>query len=283
MSRDYSLCGDPADRRLLSVAVQRDRASRGGSAYVHDRLRVGEIIKVDGPDNDFPLEPAGAYVLVAGGIGVTPIKAMAEELHRRAAPWHLLYCGRSRASMAFLDVLEAFGPAHVTVHADDERGGPPDIAALLPALAPAPPAAPGGPPYGGAGGEPLVYCCGPEPLIQAVTASLADVSRLRVERFRAPESAGPAAGGEAFDVVCATSGVRVSVPPGRTILEIVREAGVPALSSCEEGVCGTCETRVIEGTPEHRDFLLTDEERAAGEVMMICCSRSRDPELVLDL
>ncbi|MEW2355675.1 PDR/VanB family oxidoreductase [Spirillospora sp. NPDC029432] len=265
-AREYSLCGDPADRYRYAVAVQRDAASRGGSACVHDRLRVGETIEVDGPKNNFALEDAPAHVLIAGGIGVTPVKAMAEALAERGGDWRLFYCGRSRAGMAFTGTLERLAGGTVTLHADDECGGPPDLDKVLADL-----------PDGA-----LVYCCGPEPLLAAVEAAIDDPARLRVERFRAPQA--PAAGTAAdapFDVVC--GGRRFTVRPGASILDTLREGGLQVPSSCEEGVCGTCETRVLAGEPDHRDHLLTDDERAAGESMMLCVSRSRGPELVLDL
>lgn len=265
MAREYSLCGDPADRRRYTVAVQRDQASRGGSAWVHDRLRVGEFLEVDGPRNTFALEDAPAYGLIAGGIGITPIAAMAEALHARGAAWRLLYCGRSRASMAFADRVGALGP--VTLHADDVSGGRPDLEGYLREL----PA------------DALVYCCGPEPLLAAVKEALDDPSRLRVERFRAPEPSRPAdaSADEPFDVLCGTR--RLTVRPGVSVLETLRRDGIDVPSSCEEGICGTCETRVLAGVPDHRDFLLTDEERASNASMLLCVSRSRTPELVLDL
>lgn len=263
LSREYSLCGDPADRTRYAVAVQREAASRGGSACVHERLRVGEVIEVEGPKNTFALEDAPAHVLIAGGIGVTPITAMAEALAARGTPWRMLYCGRSRARMAFADRLERLG--EVDVHADDERGGPPGISKALAGL-----------PDGA-----VVYCCGPEPLLAAVEAALDDPARLRVERFRAPEQPVDDGDGTPFDVICGSR--RFTVPPGKSILQTLRDGGLDVPSSCEEGICGTCETRVLAGEPEHRDFLLTEEERAAGGSMMLCVSRSRTPELVLDL
>lgn len=268
LSREYSLCGDPADPACYVVAVQRDAASRGGSAYVHEHLRVGQVIDVEGPKNDFELEDAPAYLLVAGGIGITPVSAMARTLAARGADWRLLYAGRSRRSMAYAADLAELGGERVTLHADDEHGAPPDLAAHL-AAAPA-----------GA----LVYCCGPEPLMAALERAMAEPTRLRVERFRAPARpvGGPAdTAEEPFEVVCGDRGL--TVRPGVSILETLRAAGFEVPSSCEEGICGTCETRVLDGTPDHRDFLLTDAERAAGKVLMPCVSRSLGPRLVLDL
>ncbi|GLY89900.1 PDR/VanB family oxidoreductase [Actinoallomurus iriomotensis] len=264
LAREYSLCGDPADRTRYAVAVQREKNSRGGSACVHERLRVGDLIEVDGPKNNFALEDAAAHLLIAGGIGITPIKAMAESLAARGAPWRLFYCGTTRARMAFTEELAGLGD--VVLHADDEAGGPPDLAGVLRDL-----------PAGT-----LVYCCGPEPLLRAVETGLPDSSSLRVERFRAPEA--PKAGGDtAFTVTCGRSGGTFTVEPGVSILKTLRAGGMDLPSSCEEGICGTCETRVLAGEPDHRDFLLTDAEKAAGGSMMLCVSRSRSPELVLDL
>jgi ferredoxin-NADP reductase len=283
LSREYSLCGDPADRTRYTVAVQRDAASRGGSTYVHDRLRVGEIIGVDGPKNNFALEDdAPAYVLIAGGIGVTPIRAMARELARRGARWRLLYCGRTRDRMAFLDELTALGAetgtpgdaapgdgrCPVTVHVDEEAGGPADLAAYL-AAAPA---------------DALVYACGPEPLLGALaslTAEAGSRDRLRLERFRPPERVSVPTEETGFDVVCSAG--RFSVPSGASVLQTLLDAGLDLPFSCREGICGSCETGVVSGTPDHRDFLLSDEEKEAGTTMLLCVSRCHTPELVLDL
>ncbi|NIH84427.1 PDR/VanB family oxidoreductase [Amycolatopsis granulosa] len=263
LTREYSLCGDPADEHTWTLAVLREPSSRGGSAWVHERLTPGTLIEADGPRNDFALEDAPRHLLIAGGIGITPLLAMAKSLHHRDADWSMLYCGRSRSSMAFLGDLPA---DRVRVHADDEQGGPPDLAAELAHLEPGT----------------LVYCCGPEPLIAAVEATLPDTGMLRVERFRAPAVA-PATADAGFDVVCGGSGRRVPVPAGVSILDALAGAGVAVPSSCREGVCGTCETKVLAGEPEHRDFLLSDDEKAAGGTMLICVSRSRSAELVLDV
>ncbi|MGH3387827.1 MAG: PDR/VanB family oxidoreductase [Actinomadura sp.] len=265
LTREYSLCGDPADPTRYAVAVQRERNSRGGSACVHERLRVGDLVEVDGPRNNFALEDAPAHLLIAGGIGITPIKAMADSLAARGTTWRLLYCGATRTRMAFTEELAALA-GNVTVHADDEAGGPPDLTEALRGL-----------PDGA-----LVYCCGPEPLLRAVETALPDPTRLRVERFRAPEPA-PAGGDTPFTVTCGRSGGSFTVEPGVSILKTLRAGGIDLPSSCEEGICGTCETRVLSGEPEHRDFLLTDAEKTAGGSMMLCVSRARGPELVLDL
>lgn len=268
MTREYSLCGDPADDRTWSMAVLREERSRGGSTWIHERLMPGSLVRVEEPRNNFPLEPAPNYVLVAGGIGITPLLAMARELAAGTSDWTLLYCGRSRARMAFLPELAELAGPRLHVHADDEQGGPPALAAFLADL----PAAT------------LVFCCGPEPLMTAVREELSDPSILRVERFRAPQPVDPGPEGESsFDVVCAGSGTRVHVGPDISILHALERAGLDVPSSCQEGVCGTCETKVLSGRPDHRDFLLSEEEKARGDTMMICVSRCHSPELHLDI
>ncbi|WP_311765395.1 PDR/VanB family oxidoreductase [Streptomyces zingiberis] len=271
--RQYSLCGDPADRATWRVAVLRERDGRGGSAYVHERLAEGGRVQVRGPRNHFALEPAGRYLFVAGGIGITPLLPMVAAAEAAGADWRLLYGGRARASMAFLGELDRHGE-RVTVCPQDEYGLL-DLAAALAEPAPGT----------------LVYACGPEPLLAAVEQRCGESwppGALRLERFRRadPEpadGAGPPAADEGFEVELALSGKTLRVEAGRSILETVEEAGVDVLSSCREGTCGTCETDVLEGEPDHRDVLLTEEERAAGDTMMICVSRCRGGRLVLDL
>lgn len=254
--RQYSLCGDPADRSAWRIAVLREEAGRGGSAYVHDVLAVGDKVPVSAPRNNFALVGADSYLFVAGGIGITPLLPMIACADRRGADWRLTYGGRTRASMAFLDELAAYGD-RVLVRPQDETGLL-DLSEL--------------------DGAPTVYCCGPEPLLAAVEARC-PAGTLHVERFT-----GVTAGeGDEFEVVLDRSGRTLTVPAGRSILEVVEEAGIAVLSSCREGTCGTCETEVRAGVPDHRDVLLTPDERAAGETMMICVSRARGGKLVLDL
>ncbi|MFC8850227.1 MULTISPECIES: PDR/VanB family oxidoreductase [unclassified Micromonospora] len=263
--RQYSLCGDPADRSALRVAVQREPGGRGGSRLVHERLTVGATVRVHGPRNTFRLVPARRYLFVAGGIGITPIVPMVAVADAGGADWRLAYGGRSRATMAFAATLRERYGDRVGLHPQDETGLL-DLAALL-----------AGPGVG------LVYCCGPEPLVRAVEEYCRGwpPGCLHVERFT---PRGDTGGEEAaFEVVLALSGRTVTVPPGTPILCAVEEAGVQVLSSCREGTCGTCETPVLAGVPEHRDSLLTERERAAGDTMMICVSRARTPRLVLEL
>ncbi|MEU1180095.1 PDR/VanB family oxidoreductase [Streptomyces sp. NPDC005820] len=267
--RQYSLCGPTAVTDCWRVAVLREPDSRGGSRWIHDNVRAGSELRVRGPRNTFPLRPSARYVFIGGGIGITPLLPMIAEAEAAGAEWSLLYGGRTRASMAFLPELEAYGE-RVTVRPQDEYGLL-DLAGHL--------------------GEPdpsaLVYCCGPAGLLDAVEAHCADrpAGSLHVERFTAAPGrpALDGAGDEPFEVELRSSGVTLTVPPGRSLLKTVEAAGVPVLSSCEEGICGSCETAVLAGEIDHRDSLLTDDERAAGDTMLICVSRARGGRLVLDL
>jgi cytochrome P450/ferredoxin-NADP reductase len=265
-TRQYSLCGDPADRHVWRLGVLRDEAGGGGSRYVHDRLRAGDVVRVRGPRNNFELASSPRYEFIAGGIGITPILPMMAAASRAGADWRLLYGGRRRASMAFLAELARYGD-RVTVAPQDETGLL-DLDALL------------GVPQPGT----LVYCCGPEPLLNAVEERCrAWPSRsLHVERFSARPLTAPVRA-EAFDVELARSGLTLTVAPDRSILDVAEAAGVGVLSSCAEGTCGTCETAVLDGVPDHRDSVLTESERQAGDCMMICVSRSCTARLVLDL
>ncbi|MFF2083005.1 PDR/VanB family oxidoreductase [Nocardia sp. NPDC058176] len=265
--REYSLCSDPADDSRWSVAVLRTEQSRGGSVLVHDGLPVGAELDVEGPRNAFAIdESAGAHILVAGGVGITPIVAMMRELARTGRPWRLLYAGRSRRSMAFVDEVAAH-PATAVIHADDEHGGPPDLTAVL----------------GSASGDSVVYCCGPAPLLDAVAAAVPDGVTVRTERFAAPVATGNEAAGSAFDVVLERSGRRIPVGAEQSVLDALVTAGVDVPSSCTEGICGTCEVGVVKGDVDHRDFLLGEAEHAANRTMFPCVSRCRSAELVLDL
>ncbi|OKJ95253.1 ferredoxin [Streptomyces sp. CB03234] len=265
--RQYSLCSDPADRSRWQVAVLREPESRGGSAWVHERLHEGAAVGVRGPRNHFALEPSPRYLFIAGGIGITPILPMVDEARRQGADWHLAYGGRSRRTMAFRERLEAAYGQRVSVRPQDAYGAL-DLDGLL------------GTPRPGT----LVYCCGPEGLLKAVEqrCSAWPAGALRIERFT-PGDRGPYGPDDAFDVELARSGVTVTVPPGKSVLRAVEEAGVQVLSSCQEGTCGTCETTVLDGAVDHRDSLLTPAEQAAHDTMFICVSRAACPRLVLDL
>lgn len=265
LARQYSLCGDPQDRRYLKVAVLREPASRGGSAHVHESLEVGQQLQIRGPRNHFPLVEAAHYQFIAGGIGITPILCMIREVERAGADWHLLYGGRNLDTMAFLDELAAYGD-RVTVQPADTHGLL-DLASVL----------------GTPRDDTAVYCCGPEVLLDAVEESCSawPAGSLHVERF-SPRAIDPDTVDTAFEIEFARSGVTAHVPAGTSILDVATEHGVFAVRSCSEGVCGTCETVVIEGEPDHRDSILTEEDRAEG-CFMPCVSRACSDRLVIDL
>lgn len=267
MERQYSLCGDPADRRTWRIAVQREVAGRGGSVHVHDRLPTGSTLRVRGPRNNFPLRSATGYRFIAGGIGITPILPMLRAADAAGAQWSLLYGGRRRASMAFADELAARFPKQVLIRPQDETGLL-DLPGYLGSPQP----------------DTAVYCCGPGPLLDAVSDYCAAHGwpEPTMERFR-PAQPNAAAADRPFELVLSRSGLTLTVPPDASVLETVRAAGVEVLYSCTEGTCGTCETDVLDGVPDHRDSLLTAAERAAGQTMMICVSRCLGDRLVLDI
>lgn len=266
-SRQYSLCGDPADRSHYRIGVLREPASRGGSAFVHTTLRPGDLVEATGPRNHFRLEPSPAYVFLAGGIGITPMLPMLARAEADGAEWSLLYGGRSAVSMAFTGELAAYGE-RVTLHPQD-RLGLLDLDGLL--------------------GEPrpgtLVYCCGPEALLVAVEERMAGwpAGSLHLERFAAPAVVRDPADEHSVEVVLAESGRSLLVGPDTSILQALLDDGVDVLHDCQDGICGACETKVIEGEVDHRDYVLSDRERAANDCMMVCVSRSCGKRLVLGL
>lgn len=263
--RQYSLCGDTAAGDTWQIAVLRTTDSRGGSQYVHERIKVGDVVRVRGPRNHFALTASPRYLFIAGGIGITPILPMIAEAQAAGADWRLVYGGRNRDSMAFLDRLAPHGDK-VTLVPQDESG-PIDLDALL----------------GTPEADTLVYCCGPAGLLDAVEAKCGSwpPAALHVERF-APVAA-DGAENRAFTVVLQRSGLTLTVPSDKSIYSVCRENDVPVLASCLEGICGTCETEVLDGEVEHRDAILDEDERAANTTMMICVSRCRGDQLTLDL
>jgi len=265
MVRQYSLCGDPAEPGQYTIAVKLEEAGRGGSASMHRGAEAGMALGIEGPRNHFPLRPGErGTMLIAGGIGITPIYAMARSLAARQLPWELHYCARSEAHAAFLPQLQALGPVHTYFSEAPLL----DAAALL----------------RGVREGVQVYCCGPTPLMAAVQEASAHwpAGSVHFEFFSAPPARWP--DNEPFEVELARAGRVAQVPADRSILQVVRECGIDVHSACEEGVCGTCETAVLAGTPQHRDVLLTPAEKAAGKSMMICVSRAaRGARLVLDL
>ncbi|MEK8028383.1 PDR/VanB family oxidoreductase [Pseudaquabacterium rugosum] len=272
--RAYSLCGDPTRTGAYRLGVLKDAASRGGSQAVHARLLPGTALRISAPRNHFPLaEEATHHVLIGGGIGITPMIAMAWALHAAGRPFALHYAVRGTAQAAFLaELATAPWADRVRVHADD---GP--AAQKLDALAVLR-AAPAGR---------HVYVCGPAGFMDAVLAQAREAglapAELHREYFQAPAQPVPAGGDRAFELVARRSGKTVTVAADETPLAALARIGIRVPVSCQEGVCGTCACEVIDGTPEHRDAFLTDEERAANDQILVCCSRSAGPRLVLDL
>lgn len=270
--RSYSLANSSGERHRYVIGVQRDPASRGGSTYIHDELAVGDLIEVSAPCNNFELvKDASPSVLVAGGIGITPLLSMARSLTADRRPWQLHYAVRGRDQLAFVDDLleletEAGSDASVSFHVDAEVGGVLDIRSIVDR-------APEGAQF---------YCCGPTPMLDGFAVATASIpeSHRHVEHFTNDEAPNTDGG---FEVELATTGTVVEVQAGETILDAVKAVGVDVDYSCMEGVCGTCETRVLQGVPDHRDQVLTDREKAANDVMMICCSGSTGSRLVLEL
>ena len=269
--RHYSLLNDPRETHRYCLGIHQDAQSRGGSQHVHTQLRVGQVLRIGLPRNHFPLEESAPHqVFIAGGIGITPMLSMVARAQALGTPWTLYYAARTRAHAGFLDRLERAASqagGQLVLNFDQEPGGQLlDLNAIVAAL-----------PEGA-----HVYCCGPAPMLQAYKAATAHLPAARVhhEAFAAQDAPANEGG---FTVELARSQKRVQVPPGKTILDCLIEIHAEPVFSCREGVCGTCEVKVIEGTPDHRDMVLTDSERAANNRMMVCCSGAKSPTLVLDL
>ncbi|MEV6732731.1 MULTISPECIES: PDR/VanB family oxidoreductase [unclassified Streptomyces] len=257
--RQYSLCGDPADAGRYTIAIRLIEGGRGGSREAHAQLLEGAELSVRPPRNRFELEPSSSYVFVAGGIGITPILPMLREATAAGADWTLLYGGRSRSSMPFTAELDAYG-SRVTLIPEDEAGLP-DLTALT-ATAPGT----------------LIYCCGPGPLMKAVQAAAPAPSAVHLERFAPPSTTGTS---HPFTVELHRSGRTIEVAAEESTLAAVRRELPATPYSCEQGFCGTCQHRVLAGEVDHRDTLLTDQERE--DSMLLCVSRAKDNHLVLDL
>ncbi|MGY4099414.1 PDR/VanB family oxidoreductase [Nocardia sp. R16R-3T] len=269
LMRSYSLAGSPSDRRRYILGVHRTPGSRGGSSWIHDNLRPGMLVEVSEPSNNFELdESAQTSILVAGGIGITPMLAMAHRLEELQRKWHLYYAVRERSLIAFGRELEGLATGscgEITLHVDAEDGGVLDIDAIVRS----------------AGPGTHVYCCGPAPMLAAFenATSHLDAKSVHVEYFTSDVEADTTGG---FEIVLSRSDLVLEVRPGQTILETMQDAGVEVPFSCTEGICGTCETGVLEGIPDHRDLVLTESEKAANDVIFVCCSGSKSPRLVLD-
>ncbi len=269
--RQYSLCSDPADLSVYQIAVLLEVSGRGGSQHVHSKLAIGDVLTALGPKNHFELEPAPAYLFVAGGIGITALLPMIERVKHTGGKFSGVYLGRSRPSMAFLD--EVGDDLRVVARDEADRL---DIATLVSDLAPGT----------------LVYCCGPETLLADLEAACEPLApdTLHVERFAVlplleVEGAPGVAFEEerAFEVYLEQSDVTVTVAADQTVLDALETVGADVYSDCREGICSTCETVVIEGIVDHRDHVLSAKERESNKLMMVCVSRAASPRLVLDL
>jgi len=267
--RNYSLTNDWRERNRYVVGVGRAADSRGGSSYIHSSIRAGLQIKISAPRNNFALdEQSASFLFIAGGIGITPIMAMVRWCIANRKPWRLIYAARSRQRTAFYEELGALGADCVHFHFDDEAGEVLDVAQAVSSWSE---------------GE-SVYCCGPAPLMEAVKSLTENLpsGTVRFEWFTVPESDEPQEA-RSFKVRLERSNVEFDVPEQKSILEVLEEHGFELPFSCREGLCGTCVTNVCAGEPDHRDYVLSDEERESGKTMTICCSRSNSPVLVLDL
>ncbi|MEB2400786.1 MAG: PDR/VanB family oxidoreductase [Alcaligenaceae bacterium] len=270
MARCYSLLNAPGETSHYQIAVHHSPTGMGGSRYMHEALNEGDVLTVTGLRNHFPLhEEAPGSCFIAGGIGITPFIAMARRLTSLGKPWEIHYCARTPDHAAFVPELQAMadsGGNTLHCHFDQLPGGKPlDIPQLVRTRPP---------------GTHL-YCCGPKGMLQAFEAATADMrARSHVEYFSAKTEA---ALGGGFVVELARSGKALEVAPGQSILDVVTRAGINVQTSCREGICGSCETRIISGEADHRDSVLTPEEQAGNTTMMICCSGAKTRKLVLDL
>ena len=268
ITRSYSIKGDRGLRDRITVGVGLDAASRGGSSFIHRTLRVGDVIPVAGPRNHFPLvEDAPKVVLIAGGIGITPMVCMARRLAALGRDFAFHYAVRSADRAAFLDELQALGIAPV-LHVDETAGGPMDVAAAIADQ-------PGGTHF---------YCCGPAGMLAAFEAATAHLpeTHVHVEYF-SPRVIAVEGEDRPITVVLDRAGKTIEVAADESIAAAIQRVGVSVDTSCEDGICGTCETRVLDGTPDHRDSVLTKSEQEAGRTMMICVSRCKGDRLVLDI
>lgn len=271
--RSYSLIETDSPRAtehptFYRIAVLQEAKSQGGSSYMHG-LKAGDRLTISPPANNFALAAGtGDVALVAGGIGVTPLLTMACELSAANRPFTFHYAGRSRAELAFLGEIERLAGSNATIHADDEAGRFFDLEGLMTRLAPDVP----------------LYLCGPLPMIEAAIALAKQLDwpqgRLHFEIFSAPEEK---SGDSAFEVELKSNGRVYEIPSGKTILDVLIEAGEDPIHDCKRGDCGICQTAVIEGVPDHRDYILSDAEKASNKVMQICVSRAKTKRLVLDL
>jgi ferredoxin-NADP reductase len=259
--RQYSLCGDPQDN-FFTIAVLKEEQSRGGSVEIH-----GDRITIRGPKNHFKLEPGARTIFVAGGIGITPLLPMMRELSKSGKPWALHYGGKSLAALAYLDALQLMDGNEINIYLKNETRRIPvaDVMADLSA-------------------EDVVYVCGPESMIDEVEQAGEKLGiPVRLERFGPVAGEAPSVTGDSFEVELARTGTILTVPEDTRLIDIVRTVVPSVPFSCEEGYCGSCETSVLDGVPDHRDSILSPQEKESNECMMICVGRSKSARLVLDL
>lgn len=269
VTRSYSLLNAQDERKRYVVGVAKDRASRGGSRYVHEQLRVGAALQISAPRNNFRLEESAAHtVLIAGGIGITPISCMYRRLRSLGKSVELLYCARSRSDAAFCESL--LDQEGVSSHFDQESGAAPDLRAYLA--------------QAGRPADTHFYCCGPTPMLDAFEKYCEELGlpNAHIERFAPAEQVEAVQGGQ-YVAELARSKRSVTVPAGKSLLDALLESGLNVQHSCREGICGACETAVIDGIPLHRDSVLSKSERAANATMMVCVSGCQGQRLVLDL
>ena len=268
--RQYSLCGNPADRGAYRLGVLKDPKSRGGSQAVHALLKEGTELRIGVPRNQFPLEMSAPHtVLLGGGIGITPMIAMAYALDDAGRSFELHYSGRQRAACAFLDELAASPFAdRVHLHFDDEADEQKlDLDSVLGAAVPGT----------------HMYTCGPTGFMDWVIGEARRLGLPEPQIHKEYFQVDVAGGGKAFDVVAQKTGKTVRVESDQTIIEALATIGIKVQVSCEQGICGTCLCTVLEGEPEHRDVFLTDEEKADNDQILLCCSRAKSDRLVLDI
>ncbi|UFS58670.1 PDR/VanB family oxidoreductase [Subtercola endophyticus] len=268
--RHYSLSGWPGQRNEYRIAVLHEPDGRGGSTYLAENVAVGDTLTLRQTANHFALTPASEYLFIAGGIGITPLLPMIYAAEAQGKPWRLVYYGSSREHMAFLSELAVFGDRVEIVAKDEAPAASTRVEALVESVAP----------------STQVYLCGPQRLLDAAREAMATqgtAGRLRFELFEAPDAAAEAVDDGSFEVHLQTSDLTVTVGPEQSILEAVREVGIDVLSDCEEGICGSCETAVVSGEVDHRDYVLTQQEKDENRCLMICVSRAACPILTLAL
>ena len=264
--RQYSLCGDPSDD-FYTIAVLKEEISRGGSIEIHDEIHEGTELTIRGPKNHFRLEPGRLTVFMAGGIGITPLLPMMRLLTTQGKPWVLHYGGKSLAALAYLDALQLMEGNEINIYLKNETRRIP-VSEIISTLST----------------EDAIYVCGPESMISEVEEVGARSGvRVCLERFGPAPGEKPELGGDSFEVELARSATVLTVPADTRLIDVVRTVVPSVPFSCEEGYCGSCETGVLDGVPDHRDSILSPEEKSTNDCMMICVGRSLTPRLVLDI